>query len=93
MKIKHWQGYGCVNAKKISDNDNILVVEVKGNHEWGLKRNDKYDVFNWLVKRFTKKCKSYSDIVQILIHEYLVKEEDGQIVDAAKYVIGYHPGE
>ena len=93
MKIKHFAGYGCVNAKKISDKDGILVVEVKGNHEYGLSRNDKYDVFNWLVKRFTKKCKSYRDIIQILINEYLTEDENGQIIETAKYVIGYHPGE
>ena len=93
MKIKHFAGYGCVNAKKISDKDGNLVVEVVGDHEWGLRRTDEYDVFNWLVKRFTKKCKSYRDIIQILIDEYLVKDENGQFVEAARYLISYHPGE
>lgn len=92
MKIKHFAGYGCVNAKKISDKDGILIVEVKGNHEWGLRRTDRYDVFNWLVKRFTKKCKSYCHIIQILTNEYLEKTENG-VVDCCRYVIGYRPGE
>ena len=88
MKIKHWQGYGVVNATKVQDKDNILIVDVKGNHECGLERNDKYDVFNWLVKRFTKKCESYTDIIQILTNEYLEKTESG-IVECCRYMIGY----
>lgn len=52
MKIKHWQGYGTLSAKKLSSSDDTLVVEVWGNHEWGLELNYMYDVFNWLVKKF-----------------------------------------
>lgn len=52
MKIKHWQGYGTLSAKKLSSSADTLVVEVWGNHEWGLERNDMYGVFNWLVRKF-----------------------------------------
>lgn len=58
MKIKHFAGYGCVNATKVKDNTCRLHVKVKGNHEWGLGANrtwDEYGLFNWLVKRFDKK--------------------------------------
>ena len=59
MKIKHWQGYGCVNAKKISmttnsDGKTVLKVQVTGNHEYGIETNDDYKVNNWLIKRFDK---------------------------------------
>ena len=65
MKIKHWQGYGCVNAKKISMKNNnsktVLHIRVTGNHECGIHRNDNYDLFNWLVKKFDKTYTSYAD--------------------------------
>ena len=59
MKIKHWQGYGTVEAKKIKDNSCTLHIRVSGNHEWGIERNDDYDLFNWLVKRFDKSQDDY----------------------------------
>ena len=50
MKIKHWQGYGCVNATKVKmktkNGLRNLIIRVSGNHEYGLSRNDKYDVSN-----------------------------------------------
>ena len=58
MKIKHWQGYGIVDAKKISKRSEggytFLVIKVTGDHEWGLVRDDEYDLKNWLVKKFDK---------------------------------------
>lgn len=59
MKIKHWQGYGTVDATKISRTREplgriVLRVKVSGNHEWGLIREDAYDLMNWLLKRFDK---------------------------------------
>lgn len=59
MRIKHWQGYGTVNAVKVKDKSCTLHVQVTGNHECGLKRNDQYDLFNWLVKRFDKTIPDY----------------------------------
>ena len=91
MRIKHWQGYGSVNAKKLSkgktqDNCTKLVVEVTGNHEWGLVRNDVYDVHRWLVGRFVKDCPSYRNITNMRITE----DESGD-VDKAVYEITYRP--
>lgn len=54
MKIKHWQGYGTVTARKVKDGSCKLHVHVEGNHEWGLIRSDSYDLYNWLVRRFDK---------------------------------------
>lgn len=95
MKLKHWQGYGSINARKISEtvNGNIatLKIELKGNHEYGLSRDDKYDVFNWLLnggKRFVKACSSYRDIISVDITEDYVKENN-EIIDTALYTITY----
>ena len=72
MRIKHWQGYGLLNAEKVSDNTyktgeyvrttegiyhapRVIQIRVTGDHEWGLDRHyDKYDCYNWLLKRFVK---------------------------------------
>ena len=62
MKIKHWQGYGCVTARKCKDsNPFTLHIRVEGNHEWGIVRNDEYDLYNWLVRRFDKDVADYSE--------------------------------
>lgn len=55
MKIKHWQGYGTVNATRIKDTGCTLHVRVSGNHECGLERDDPFDLYWWLVKRFDKR--------------------------------------
>ena len=65
MRVQHWQGYGCVNMKKIKSsingNKKTIVIEVIGNHEYGLERNDKYDVFNWIfiLKYIATFCRSH----------------------------------
>ena len=58
MKIKHWQGYGTVDARKIKDGAK-LHIRVSGNHEWGLRRDDEYDLFNWLIRKFDKSIPDY----------------------------------
>lgn len=63
MKIKHWQGYGSVNAKlvkiKSSTTNSIeeLTIHVWGNHECGLERYCGYDIYQWLVRKLCKKYK------------------------------------
>ena len=59
MKIKHFAGYGTVEAKRIKNASCTLHVRVSGNHEWGLRRDDEYDLFNWLVKRFDRSQTDY----------------------------------
>jgi hypothetical protein len=61
MKIKHWQGYGSVTATKVKDNTCKLHIRVVGNHEWGIYRNDLYDLYNWLVKKFDKSIKDSTE--------------------------------
>lgn len=79
MKIKHWQGYGCVKAKKVSCKNienaygqklKELVIRVEGNHEWGLdvfRGWDKYGVYNWLVKKFDKTCPSDTKVYAVQV--------------------------
>ena len=67
MKIKHFAGYGTVNAIKIKDiktgeNTRRIVIKVFGNHERGIYLTDSYDIYNWLVKRFSKHCNDYKSI-------------------------------
>ena len=96
MKIKHWQGYGSISARKIREYDidahtKMLVIELRGNHEYGLVRDDKYDVFNWLLNngtRFTKSCKAYTDIENITITEGHAIE-NSKLIDTATYEIKY----
>lgn len=66
MRIKHFQGYGRVNAvKKYFHTDqrgiHHLTVDVTGDHEWGLEFSfhDEYGVFNWLVKQHFDKQAEY----------------------------------
>ena len=93
MKIKHFQGYGSVTAtklsnRKINDTTKRLIIKVSGNHEWGLYRNDRYDVYNWLVKRFAKDCPSYRNIVQMIVHSDYERINDRD-VEVCIYSIDY----
>ena len=92
MKIKHFQGYGSVQAKKVSKttigNKTKLVVEVKGNHEWGLVRDDIYDVKRWLFDKFEKNFKGeYYDIDMDIKDDYV--NENGIDVEVATYTFIY----
>ena len=78
MKIKHWQGYGSVNVKKVSkttftdrwgEKKNKMVLRVSGNHEWGLVRNDIYSVKRWLFDRFEKSFKGNAYNIEMDIQD------------------------
>lgn len=56
MKIKHWQGYGCVNAVRVKDKKHTLHIRVTGNHEYGIEAQDLH-VYNWLIRKFDKSIK------------------------------------
>ncbi len=92
MKIKHFQGYGSVQAKKVSkttkNGKTKLVVEVKGNHERGLVRDDIYDVKRWLFDKFEKNFKgNYYDIEMSIKDDYV---KEGNIdVEVATYTFVY----
>lgn len=70
MKLRHWAGYGTVNARVISTGKNSKTIEITGNHEWGLDRpfHDEYCIENWL-KRFQPKGKAFSDY-SVLANDY-----------------------
>lgn len=61
MRIKHWAGYGTVIAKRIPNASCTLHVHVEGDHERGLRRDDEYDLFNWLVRRFDRSITDYAE--------------------------------
>lgn len=90
MRIKHFAGYGYVNAKKIMRKEHNSVVylhiQVCGNHECGLIREDKYDFFYWLGKRLDKKLTSYSQIIK-LNTEYEYEQREGE--DVCNYYVIY----
>lgn len=72
MRLKHWQGYGCVNAKRIEytinqDRTKTIKIEVTGSHEYGLVRNDRYDIHRWLMTRLAKDCPDYRAITDMTI--------------------------
>ena len=94
MKLKHWQGYGTINATRIGkiekNNDmRTIKIHVFGNHEYGIVTHDKEFVANWLLARFDKETKNttfrpYRDIQDITTHEYI---ENG--TDVCDYTIRY----
>ena len=53
-RIKHWQGYGSVDAKVLRNTPENMIIQVKGMHEYGLDCGawDTDRVYEWLVKRF-----------------------------------------
>lgn len=93
MKIKHFAGYGSVNARKISEvkvttNIKRVVIKVIGNHERGLYRNDHYDVFHWLVTRFCKDCQNERSIYHIDIED-TEERINGLYTEVCFYTIDY----
>lgn len=95
MKIKHWQGYGSVNVKKLAEYDTNrftgekkIIIEVTGMHECGLSRKDPYDIYNWLFKRgerFAPDCKDSRNITKIEIFESVSEDK----TDKSVYEITY----
>ncbi len=95
MKIKHFMGYGSVNAKVVEKGLKTdvangvlrkhLKINVWGNHEYGLKREDKYDINNWLVKKVARVDIDYKNIEKITCT--YIPNIDGQ--EAVQYNISY----
>ena len=92
MKIKHFAGYGSVQAKKLSKTTNNgktkLVVEVKGNHERGLVREDIYDVRRWIFNKFEKNFNGNDYEIDMTINDDYVREGNSD-VEVATYTFIY----
>ena len=93
MKIKHWQGYGNVDAVKVAKIKHTtdrteLIIKVTGNHEYGLVRDDKYDLYHWLVKRFDRNVKDSQSIIDYCYRDDYVKV-DGLDVEQCTYSFLY----
>lgn len=94
MKIKHWQGYGSVNATCVAKemvsalaDVRIIHIKVKGNHEWGLIRDDVYDVKRWLLDKFDKSAKDLNPYHDVRVKVELQPSENGE--EVAMYHIAY----
>ena len=97
MTIKHYAGYGRVSAKRIKD-DAALHVRVSGNHEQGLYRDDLYDLYNWLVKKFDKTVPDFTDWYRaarskydqvVEIHDDYETAPDGKTEEVCDYRFFY----
>ena len=93
MRIKHFAGYGSVQARKVSktnlsDNKTKLVIEVKGDHEWGLVRDDIYDVRRWLFNKFEKNFNGDDYDISMSIEDDYVRENNID-VEVATYTFIY----
>jgi hypothetical protein len=91
MKIKHWQGYGTVSATRIKDKSCTLHVRVTGNHEWGLRRDNLSDLYNWLVRRFDKSAPDVYEFLRsanVFINEGFAVS-NGLDVDTCDYYFTY----
>lgn len=97
MKVKHFAGYGSVEVKKqskkvftdkLGNKKNKLVLSVKGNHEWGLVRDDIYDVRHWIFEKFEKNFKGADYGIDMSIESDYVKE-NGIVVEVATYTFIY----
>ena len=89
MKLKHWAGYGTMNAKKTSlirypNGMTELKIRLSANHEQRLDRDDAYDVAEKLVKRFDKAFADWREITSI---RTTLGEENG--VETCDYTITY----
>ena len=92
MKVKHFAGYGSVNVRKlgrehtIEENGIYLLLEVRGNHEWGIKRDDIYDVVRWIGTKCDTKLTDYRQVTGMDIEEYW---DDKKKEDVCRYHIYY----
>lgn len=89
MRIKHFAGYGIIEAKKVSvkteNGVRTLVIKVKGNHEWGINREmDSGCIYTWLVKKFDKTLPDDFNYYRACLHiihdiydNYLVTGSEG----------------
>lgn len=95
MKIKHWQGYGIVEAKKLQksttpDGKTFLEILVYGNHEYGLERKDAFDLKRWLIDKFDKDARNISAYdIQYRTESGYKKNDEGLDEEFCKYTFVY----
>ena len=92
MRIKHWAGYGTIEAKKTyyvkaDDHVRYISIYVQGMHECGLVRDDGYDIERWLLKKhFAKDCKR---LVHYRINGWGYGRFGDQMMEFCTYEIKY----
>ena len=100
MKVKHFAGYGTVEVTKKSktsftdeygEKKNKLVLQVKGNHEWGLVRDFIYDVRRWIFNKFEKNFNGSDDEINMTIERDYVDNKDSYVgyTEIATYTFIY----
>lgn len=92
MRIKHWQGYGCVSAKKLSlrteNGMTELKIRVEGDHEYGIESHDPYMIRRWLIERFDKSFERAPGNAPINISTVPGFADDGK-TERCDYIIRY----
>ena len=97
MRVKHFMGYGSVEVKKVSkkpiingygENKTKMVLRVKGNHEYGLVREDIYNVKRWIFDKFEKNFKGNDYDIAMTVQDDYIKE-NGLDVEVATYTFVY----
>lgn len=94
MRVKHWQGYGSVDVFKISRVERNGVVDlhlrVVGNHEWGIERNDVYDVVRWIGTKCDKKLTDDRQVTKMRVDDYYVQNPKTHLdEEVCDYYINY----
>lgn len=93
-KIKHWQGYGSLEVKKVCSfpfgyQKQKCVLQVYGDHEYGVFLNDKDRLYDWLAKRFFSDCPDSKHITQVESVPNDAFGSDGKWHEGAIYEITY----
>lgn len=93
MRIRHYAGYGTVTARKTRNRNCTLHVQVTGNHERGIKRNDLYDLYHWLVRHFDKTVPDVTSWLRshprVILLGGETTDASGHTVDTCDYLFYY----
>lgn len=65
-----------------------MELQVKGNHECGLVRDDVYDVRRWIFNKFEKNFTGKDSEIDMTIKDFYIKE-NGIDVKVAIYTFVY----
>ena len=95
MKLKHFAGYGTVNAykinKKVTNNGSVaLTIKVIGDHERGLYCWDIYTLKHWLIDRFDHKAKELNPYNMRFDHSFSYELINNEYVDTITYLFMYN---
>ena len=98
MKIKHWQGYGVVDAKNVSkkkndDGSTSIHIKVTGNHEYGIHTEYPWNIAEWLLAKFDKAVKDDRCLLSFRVEDGDDVDVNGVPTNTCDYYITYKVGE